>query len=259
MGRILTRTPWRTRSHRSPSIRPRGPLVVNWDSPQAYGLKGLWTVSRGSGLVAYDLLRVQNGVITTVWIKDAEMGPVLNRNDGTVNVLMASPTVSSFPITVVCWVKLDATTDERIWQIADAGSATAYIMFVADGGRGWEYQFRNGTGFDSDGFSVANGGTLDSTAWHCVVCSSASATSHKIWVDGVLLEEDTNNTTFPAVTNQAFLGESDQAPSEACQASIAHWAVYDTAWNDALAYHAYSPRSRWDIYHELGRVFYSTL
>lgn len=130
--------------------------------------------------------------------------------DTTDHLDIAKAVVATFPITIGVHCKLNVVNAiQNLLMIADSSVINNYFSLVAVSGRGWEYQVRSGDVFDSPGFSVANGGTVD-TDEHIIVTVSESAANHKIYLDGVLLDTDTNSTT-PAGLDRTQIGESSDS------------------------------------------------
>jgi hypothetical protein len=160
------------------------------------------------------------------WVWVPELGrwaTKFNGNSQLVRVVRGM--VRSYPFAMGCWVKLANTSAEhRVMQLAVTSYGSKYAMITSPPARGWEYQVRNDGSFDSTNFAVANGGSL-STKWQYIWVQSPSLAVHQLWVDGSLVDTDTNSSGVDAYDQCGIGGEVDIVPVYAA-ATIADPAIF---------------------------------
>lgn len=151
--------------------------------------------------------------------------------------LVANLSWSSYPISIDMNVMLASTATEfSLLRLQNSGSDDMHYFSIGNPlNRGWEYQVQSSNmGFDSAGFSVANGGTLD-TNQHHICCVSSGLTSHKIYVDGYLIDTDTNSTNPFNFINSLSIGAKNNKSSNQRYSSsdIANVSIWSAALTDA--------------------------
>ena len=280
MGRILTRTTWRTRSHRSPFYRPRWPLVLNLDSPQAEAL-----------VVAYPFVPRGGGVLR-------DLGP--NRFHGTLTNM--NPDVDWVPsIHGEHALDFDGSDDHIILTtLGDLGSNLAdgvtgsFWIKTTDTSQGWVFGTRNpsdGVRLDmrinTDPVTAANvtgeiqlfsqdedtvqlfGGVNSDTGitdgfWHNIVFTIHFSTNTiQVFVDGVsqAIVYDLQNTpsNFVNWTRNQFIGGFNDggAPLTPLTGQLESFQFNNTILPEPTLKSFFYLPTRWGLYYELGRVFYS--
>jgi hypothetical protein len=109
----------------------------------------------------------------------------------------SSAIVTSLPISVGCWIKLESTGDQVIFSL-DASSGTEILEFIVNAGKLSIFYNTSGGG----GFVVAGSTTLSSGVWYYASFSAESASS-QLYINGV--SEGTGGMTMPSV-NQTHIG-----------------------------------------------------
>jgi hypothetical protein len=212
------------------------------DNPVAY-----WRLGESSGTTAADETGTYPGTYVgspTLGVTGAVAGNTAVLFNGTSQYVQRDITISNYPVTLECWVKLTNTSIEhRILQLANPSRSDEYLLLTAPPSRGWEMQLRNqGASFDSPGWPVASGGTID-TDWHHLVGVFAASGDCKLYLDGSVIATDTNSANFPP--NQTRLGiarEMDSAPAFGA-ATIDEVAIYPTALSAARILAHYNARN----------------
>lgn len=138
--------------------------------------------------------------------------------------------VTTLPLTVSCWAKMDSipSTNETIMYYADSSSATVYfhISMLTTGA----YQiFPRWTGASSK--HISSTGKADGT-WHHIMQRSwydvpATTYRHEAWLDGVLISQfDTGNAGILTNFDRVTAGYLDRpVPTQPLNGSVAEIAI----------------------------------
>ena len=159
--------------------------------------------------------------------------------------------LNDYPFSIVTAFRINALGDKCLASLSST-SLNHYLAFFQVGSRGWEYQIRRGgTTFDSTNFAVANGGAID-TLPHIAAMVSDSEASHSLYIDGVLIEQDTNTCSFPSPTRTTLAARRNQNTLDfRSSAELAFLRIYNRALGptDLAKYQAdpfamFRPRTR---------------
>ena len=276
MGQILTTTPWRLRSHRTQTDRPRWPFVINRASSQSLGLTHLFhfqlphsTDVRGLGGLKPSLTGTSEG--GPVWTADPDFGWVLtfdgtNAGGGDDRVNLGSgPTlltgVGSWWFSA--WIFVESTAQENgeydiYRRSAVSGANGSFVVRVGEFGPSnltWGVSSNNGSWTD---FNAAT--AITTGRWEHIQAGTDGTTVY-FYLNGAA--DGSAAWTDPSTVADlphAFGATNAATPAEVLDGSIAEFRMYNrfpgTA-RDTFARTIYAPNTRWNLYHELGRVFYS--
>jgi len=258
---------------RSPVVRPRWPFTVNRDSPQAEGLEAWYAMSPSGGEDAHDLIDGNTNTSTYAsafsppnWI-GTDFGPVvdmLGRNteffDATSN-FTATDGVSK--MTAVGWA-LQAASPNAYAQILHHFSATNTEWHLGAGGaaRGDEDDMfcRVGTG---QGWGTGDVIVTDTWNHYAMVFDgdlSGDSNRLKVYFNGVqqtLTFTGGVPATVPTIATPLSIGVEASVPARTWKGSIADARIYTKALSPQVIYQMWSPSARWQLYYEIGRVYYS--
>ena len=282
MGRVLTKTPWRTRIHRSSSVRPRWPFTINRDSPQARGLVAWYPGAFGPPFSIKNVL-TQGADATLAGgaapLGDVEMGIVTDLDgvndhaqmDGLVSVL-ADLTVGSMS----CWVRLDNDDDSENEFIAVSRDVDATItelrftydvrptrdnfrpLYTQDGTLKWGAKTAEGTTDPHIGKWTLLELVQDGIEPVLYINGIKETLTYDVtedktlWFKGLFTDAAT-----PADSFNVGILERNGSDIVPLQGRFVDLRIGSNITSAALAYQKWVPRTRWDLYHELGRVFYS--
>ena len=225
---------------------PNGPFVLNKDSPQAHGLVCWWPLHGDM----YDYSGHRNhgapsSGISGRFINLATLGYGWDQVGPDKKIINTTFSKAMGDFTCSIWF-IDREGEANFESICGTNNSTGFIInrqstnadtwgaFIRntqiyftlnDGDLNHIVVRRQGT----DGFIAGNGGDVTNTA-----TVSATALSTDIFKIG---EGPTGN----------FMDNC----------TVGHVCIWDYAVPDGLISHMFNPATRWDLYHELGRVAYS--
>ncbi len=256
--------------------RPRWPFTINRDSPQAQGLLAWWPFQPANAGTLYDLsLFPNNGnIVTATPESDIEMLVGLNF-DGAADYV-SIPSNSAFKpahIHSMAWFRPASTSDAfatvfaqpydtevtwnnpfNTWNILRAGSTEGvqWRKTTDDGGT------PRTDALNSNGNGFVNGVLAHSgMTWNGDILRG--------YINGI--EDNTFDSPFDgdldydsSNPNLMIGQQSTDAPGSFYGGEIFETRIYDldTATPEVLLESlVFDPKTRWDLYYELGRVFYS--
>ena len=162
--------------------------------------------------------------------------------------------VSAFPITIGTRLRLPSGTG-LIGGLFNTGATNKYIALNCDATRGFEYYVRTADTAFAPGFSVAFSSITDSQI-HDIVCISASATDHRIYVDGVLKDTSTDSTSWPTGMNITGVGGFFDSSPGYSVGEYQWFAVWDVALSVSEIAHISAPDTRWGMLTRPGPTYW---
>jgi len=257
MSRTGTSIPWRRRSHISGTQRRRPPFVLNKDSPQAEGLVGFWPLYPPPGLE--DLTGYNRGINTgTTTVIDREMGQVIRSDaDGELIDLGTNSTLDVFganqDFSFFAWINMDGTTTNRGIFSSGNSSSTGLVWFIA--------ATSNDLRFRSVGNTISPQGSGPTAGTWSLCGGTADRDGNFLtWVDAAITDTTGISATAAEDWNRgATIYKLATARSTAAELKgvMTHAVLYNRVVPTAVIERMHSPNTRWDLYYELGRVFYS--
>ena len=270
MGRILTKTPWRTRSHRTATERPQWPTALNRSSPQARGLVAWWSGQPPVGLSVTEHIHGRDGDFIQMELSDRvfinrQFGWGVN-HDGT-NEYVRVPHHSSFnpgtgPMSVSCWFRTSTSgAFQGLVSKRDdsVGGAVPHWFMRIQSDNTVRGQVNSSVGNEANvtGTTTVTDGNL-----HLALFVWAGANDVKLYIDGI--SEGTIGGTGTVgdidTTDDIFMGahlNGSGLVSSPFTGQLFDARVGLSVVNAATARQMHEPQTRWDLYSELGRVFYS--
>ena len=248
------------------SHAPKWPFTLNKDSPQAQGLVGWWPMFGGQGF--RDLSGFgHNGVVTGSPNDVAsEFGNIIKdfvRADG--DLIDVGDISNVIPIgsawTVSMWARValgDVGTDQRCIASWGTNDNALGIWWDTGGIDNWAAVANNSTQNSQKVTNTNVDNALSGVLQLVTVTVTDIGSSGKlsIYVDGIF----SNDVGAPSGNNEGFFDLVFGAivPATAlCDAQMFDGRVYNRTLNAAEVWQLYDPSTRWDLYHELGRVAYS--
>jgi len=251
--------------------RPRWPFAINRDSLQAENLVAWWPYIFGTSPNLREMVKgydgnFTNGLAVSDWVRDDLMG----------NVISFPGTGSEEYVNVprnAEWVV--GTSDFYVFSWFKSGSATTQVMMNHGFSSGVEndqyWRLRlNSAGtvtFNvedanaADDARATSAGTYADDEWHLAV-GTRTGNSVTLYVDGV--EDGTGSGT---ATTDASSSQDMKLGVAAFQVvdpvttpfigEICHQGVVHQLANAAVVRQKWEPPTRWNLYYEWGRVFYS--
>jgi len=249
--------------------RPRWPFTLNKDSPQADGLIAWYPGWAGAGttLFPYGGLRENpNGTLTgsIAWGVDPAglMGNVLEVPGGATAHYIALPFMlnpNDGPASAFIWAY------SRDWP--DAG-AVFHTLFQQEGslGRAWLQIDEVGGGViklqSNIGNTLTPGATdlaprLNEWIHYGVTWSSGGSGTLNVYIDGV---SDASSTRDPESETSGYRYGAHKNPSannRSWDGFMSDLRLYNKECPGSAVRQMWSPSSRWDMYYELNRIYYS--
>ncbi len=263
MAQIL---PFLRQPHRYPSLRmPVWPFAMNQDHSLSVGMKfflGAWHGSFAPNLaVAHPELSVVGTAIGALLPEsDDVFGNVTRRISSASYGLAGDPVITAYPVTIAGWGR---TNSSQTYQtICDYGSSVANninmsVQLVgATANRGGGF-VRNSSTTTLTGITAP---TAD-TKWHCLVQRCKASTVHELFVDGESERKTTTSVPFPTGDRFGTHALVDSTPSSLMDDTppgyVGPCFLWDRAITEAEIFALWDPATRFDLWHELGRTFYS--
>ena len=269
MGRLLAKAPWRTRSHRTSTGTPRWPFVVNENWPVSRGLTGVYWFGNGPGFDVQNLApRPRTGNLVSgggtatarpTFDTTGRLNTHFSDVRGTTEdgySITRGPDFDSEPFSVHFIVM-------RANDTASSGAGRVQQVVVTRSlaeSAGFEMNVGNFFGGDGDKNKARTGsfGSVSNVAFYVDGVKQASP----VISDNDLVNGQFYHITFTA-SNIVTAGSSPQIFTQDNGANfnldgggvcIYFW---DRTLSDKEAFSLHAPETRWNIFHELGRVFYS--
>lgn len=230
------------------------PFEVNLASPQANGLAAWWpTVGWGGGEVLKDRGDLYHGKVVGGPASQATevVGNCLRFDTGYNKYVIVQTLVTrGYPFSATAWVRLTNASasgkSSMIIQESNSGDNRLEWRLYYGGAPQFSYYIRD----YSAGASITGPsyGTYDGV-WRHIVCVSASATDHRMYINGVLIGSSTTSVNHVA-RNQVTLGvyKAGGTPDHYLASDIADIRIYrrDIGLEGARA--LYLPQTRWELY-----------
>ena len=207
-----------------------------------------------------DLALGKHGTLTNLgasdWGTDVEMLHALNFSGSTAAVEhVLFPFIQPpKPRTVCAWISViaDADNKEVLGWVESGVSGGHTDEFRVTPAEKLEYGSWNGTSFGS-----VTGGTTLTSAWTHVAMTRAANDDVELFINGV--SEATGSVSeAPTNLNNYLIGGSlTDVMKEPFNGRIAYLDVNNVVLPAAVINQKASPQHRWNIFYELGRVFYS--
>ena len=245
--------------------RPRWPVTLNRDSPQAERITAHWPMLPAGGNIAHELVRGLNGTLTgmdlaTAWTSDIEMtsGLLFDGLNDFVTVphdadLQPAGTDGAF--SVCCWVKVLTEGDWLAFLSKDQDGASGIYRFQIDNtaapNRLWVFGIKKLIG----GTNVLKSTTTVQTTSFVHICGTWDGTTQRIFINGIEENSDTPTTGFEHANPLEF-GRNSGGQNANCV--LLHISFYKgLAVDPKVIYQMWDPPTRWQLQYERGRVFYS--
>ena len=251
--------------------RPRWPFRLNKDSPQAEGLIHWWPMMPAQASTAFDLavIGAQDGSIGG-FVTDTshvEMGPGLNFPGGVGDrITCGDPTDVDFEgndFALVVWLLVN-TEDERQIPLAKDSSGGSARQFAL------QYDDNDSTINKLSVFYVDDADTIINQVTDGNDVLSLNVPHHwigqrrgnnlDIYLDGVelasSLQVGAHADMRTTSTNITLGGRPFTNFTEELKGELYDCRIYDRSFSAAEAWQMANEK-RWDVYYELGRVFYS--
>lgn len=239
-------------------IKPSGRIVLNKDSPQAAGLVAWYPF--GAGLNAIDEGPIGRYHLADVgspaFVYDKERGRVTDLATASSQRFNAAITpVTSYGCTLTCWHMKDNATDVtflvQLYNSADTGQ---FMALMARASQEMRARKDGGTGSaqnadDSPGYTVGE--------WSFGAAVFVSATSMRVKANKRASVSNSTDTGTMAVDGISIGAEMFTTPRSYYGGLVDDVRVYNRALGDAELEEIYDPNKRFDLYYEVGRVFYS--
>jgi len=243
--------------------RPQWPHTLNKDSWAAQGLVAWYPFPPFKDATSlgprYQQTLMNNGSIA--WVSDPEMGlvPHWAGPTGTTEFFeFDSAVFTATPFSIAAWVRNDAAAlgnDFCIAQVGDKDVAQHYFRLGSEDLTG-----------DRVRAAVAAGGaqaSADTTTafslneWFHAVGSFDSSTSRSSWMNASGKTTNTESRTVSGADRTSIGIEGDSSPGDSWEGDMADVRFYNKVMTDEFVDYLFQPWSRWDLYYELGKVFYS--
>lgn len=238
---------------RAPSFIENGNYTLNTDSPQAQGLVR-WIPTGGSSKLTPEQ-RVKTGGVSTLIQKSSTLNNVDTRfgirgldfvsSDSDYLSYKYSSNPIAMPHTHLIWLKGGDSGSNKFYT--GVGQDISNVTTINSGGSNTLRAYRRIAAI----FYFSGTLAVSATEWH--LCAGLFSTAlSRLWVDGV---NSTDNTTSSAnlSANQIIVGARTNFSNNS-NMQFFDFRVYEGLLSEAVLYHAFKPESRWDLYHELGRV-----
>jgi len=243
--------------------RPRFPFVPNKDSPQYPGLVAWYTFMPPGGLgplLNFARPGIDEGTflnfVVSDWLADKEMGwgadfARADRDAIQITGLFGSPAQGS----IMAWFDLDENDDEGN-EILSLGNNLSFKPFRAgDSSYGGFYRF-------STGFNATRTATFNPTGagvTHGAYVCDPGNSDQRVYANGdEILSTSHSDAIVYSQGVDTFIGRQGDGDA------LTDWdgrafdiRFYDIALSGTVVQHAFNPVTRWDLYYELYRIFYS--
>ena len=249
---------------------PKGPFVLNRDSPQANGLVFWMPCHPAYGVdtvnsAPYDrsLYHRHGSVLGTNAMSFGRF------NDGTTGFLLTNGSLSGLTFAEDDAINMDGASQMSLMARfhANSGGSTDTIFGRPDqndhSGKFWQYALVRRSSnefmwFTSNGstFNRGNHGSVSvDTDYHMVgTFNSDKSTEKRLYVDGVEIgTNDFNGVMSTSVAGAPLRIGSNADDGERWDGIVRDLRVYNRELTPAEVFLAYDPGSQWDLYHELGR------
>lgn len=152
-------------------------------------IKAYWKLDESSGSTAYDSVGSANGTIYGATYTTSGKINGAYSFDGSDDYISASPSITSYPITISAWVKQSANTSNKS-PLSFKQSDIQRLMFGTNG-TGMAYNVRDTTK------EVEIGATNISGNWTFLTGVSSANNNHKFYINGELVASSNTTIAFP--------------------------------------------------------------
>ena len=239
--------------------RPRGPFVLNKTSLQAEGLLAWWPMpDQTQTYFDYGPTRLHEagldqklalGVAKDVnhFLQGDSTNLLTVRKD---NLFTSIPQTYDFAIS--CWARASSAVNDRPAISFDGTDDLIFYPYdnVAPGTRLFWRDITAGSGFTA-GHSFAGDGLF-----HHFLFVSYASDDHRLFLDGVQSATNTETGTAGPFSSFDLFGWAGSA-SQRFHGEATDFRLYDVAPQPSVIYQMWAPGTRWQLYYELGQVFYS--
>jgi hypothetical protein len=160
----------------------------------------------------------------------------------------ATAAVTAPPFTACGWFRSDDNTDgfQVLWSVGQAGTDNYWRVRLRDGPLNVQFQSEQTMPSRSSSFRTTNTWTQDT--WHCWCLIEASATDHRIFLDGAGKNTDTTDVA-PNSPDTTAIGRSDDgSPADNFSGDLGHTVMWDFAFTDDEARVVCEPTFRMWLY-----------
>ncbi len=241
---------------------PKGPFALNKDSLQAQGLAGWWP------LFGENFLEDKSGHRQTARLQSSYPMTGFKTNrfgahhfDGSVSGYLDvadSPTLDRVlnigtPRSLMFWCRYTSTSNlvisekgtnrHCVWQIG--GSAGAGKLSWSPWGGGGNF--------------VTSTITLNDDIWHHAAGTTASGTGNvttKIYIEGQLNNTKVDAESAQVDDNSVLVIGARAGNAAAYTGDLFDFRIYDWEVTPEFVAHCFNPSTRWDLYHQPGKVLY---
>jgi len=229
---------------------------MNQNSPQARGLVGWWAYQPGSVDLLQDFVRDYQGTAegNPTFVTDSDMGWGMDLDGSDALVLPTDFPDSTSNWTVAFWYKRSATGEDDIlwgrWKDFSNERQLQVFFNAATNDIQVNVPFIKAV-------LTSNSAVTDTTdVHHTVVTRTGDVWT--VYLDGVADGSATDSTTQEsALTTSPMIGWERLTSTNFFNGRIYDVRVYDVPKSAAEIRQMWHPTTRWDLYYEMGRVFYS--
>lgn len=236
---------------------PADAVGIDWRSPQAVGLQAMYApvLSRNINLRNHAPmgglgLAPANGPAV---VTDQQMGLAAAFDDASSQYCEVTFAARAFapPMTFLCWAMSDDATNYQTPFGGANGSASDrgfYLNFVrAANGQTVSFTVENAN--DPNRLQAVSSQTWTVGRWHLIAGVWESATSCRVYIDGVLGGTDTGNLSeITGMTNIEFGRWSRSSPVNYLSGRVAEARMYNRIVTAAEMRQMYDAQTRWDLY-----------
>ena len=196
----------------------------------------------------------QNGL---VWTSDALMGSVpLMEETSDQGFLTTNTPVTAPPFSLTGWFNSNQDAFQTVISIADSAQAFhRFMLQIENAANGTQIRARTEAGAGAHAESTT---TWTVNTWHHACAVFAATNDRRAFLDGGGKGTDTTTVT-PTSIDRIGIGQQADLTlgSDEMSGRLADARIYNRTLRDGDVLHQADVPTRWDLYYELGRVFYS--
>jgi hypothetical protein len=228
------------------NTKPLGITQTNFDSSQSKGLIAWWNNSIPHGNKWYDRIGDNHGLINSpdvdlVWQTDSVHGHVLDLNGDYVEISGKDYLANLNEFTISFWVNRNGTGDGYEALLNKEGQLSVLLN---------NYGFLQVSFIQGSSYELYDNG-LTSNSWTLYTITKGTLSGSEclaLYKNGIFITSTSLSGWVDSGNGNLFIGCSDSSYSNAANAKIDDFRIYNRSLTPAEVCNLYNPSTRWDLW-----------
>jgi len=189
-----------------------------------------WEFDESGGMILYDTVRTEDGVINGASWSTGYKGSALDFNGQNNYVMKESSLITNYPFAISAWINTSVNNnkDMTIFSLTDNSRPNLYFQIILNNKGFLGVHCRAPVNRSFYGTTDLRDGE-----WHHVTIVVAGKTDRRIYIDGVLESSDNSSSNMPSSINQWSIGYlGTRNPSSYFEGTIDYVKIWGSNLND---------------------------